>query len=142
MYVAGQRAFTSMEVVALSGLSYRQLDYAIRTGRVRPTIDEGLGSGHVRLFAALDVVKARLVELTTLPWGPPPAWQDRLLAAMDGVAVEDLAGQLIVVAEGVPHLMTFERFAEEQPLFRSVVTVIPCDWLLRDVVPAMVGATA
>jgi hypothetical protein len=134
MFVSGQRAFTSMEVTQLAGLSYRQLDYAVRVGRVRPSIDEGAGSGHVRLFSARDVVKARLVRLTTPLWGFPPAWQEGLLARLDVIEVGDLVGQLVVITEDAADLVTLERFADQLPLFRSLVTVIPCDQLLRGVV--------
>jgi len=132
IHVGGQRAFTSLEVAALSGLSYRQLDYSIRLGRVRPSIDESIGSGHPRLFSVRDVVKARLIRMTTPTWGLPPVWQQDLLAALDVVAVGDLAGQFLVIAGGIPQFMTFERLAAELPLLRSLVRVILCDELLRD----------
>lgn len=49
------------KVCELAGITYRQLDYWIRTGLIAPSIAEGHGSGTQRRFSATDVREVRLV---------------------------------------------------------------------------------
>jgi DNA-binding transcriptional MerR regulator len=53
--------YSSQEVIMLTGITYRQLDYWIRMGVVTPSVDEGHGSGHSRRFNARDVFHVRVV---------------------------------------------------------------------------------
>ncbi len=59
---------TSQDVVDLSGISYRQLDYWTRRGWVEPVVAAD-GSGSQRLFdeAALDVIEDRVDRLARCP---------------------------------------------------------------------------
>lgn len=56
------RGFRGPEAVALSGISYRQLDYWCRTGLVEPSVRPAAGSGTQRLYSRDDVIALRLVR--------------------------------------------------------------------------------
>lgn len=62
--------FTAPQTCALAGVTYRQLDYWIRTGRVRP-VDGPCGSGNYREFeqaeAAIATRMGVLVRAGLLP---------------------------------------------------------------------------
>jgi len=61
-------SFTSKQVCACTGVTYRQLDLWQRTGRITPTLQDAEGSGTVRLWTAADVQYiAAVVE--RLDWG-------------------------------------------------------------------------
>lgn len=49
------QSFSTPEAAMLAGISYRQLDYFLRTGTVRPTWDALPGSGHCRRWSSEDV---------------------------------------------------------------------------------------
>ena len=53
-------AFTSQQVLRLTGISKRQLDYWITRGLVKPEIDSGEGRGRVRLFSFRDLLQLRV----------------------------------------------------------------------------------
>jgi len=48
-------AFTTMDAVRLSGLTYRQLDYWDRRNVIRPSIEDADGSGSRRYWSARDL---------------------------------------------------------------------------------------
>lgn len=60
------RTYTSLEVVALTGATYRQLDWWCRTGRI-PGQEMVIGSGHRRQFTTRQVARVtKLVEASAL----------------------------------------------------------------------------
>jgi len=52
-------AYTSAEIVAAAGCTYRQLDYWARVGYVTPSIREAAGQGSQRLWSADDLDDVR-----------------------------------------------------------------------------------
>lgn len=52
---------TSAEVCRLTGISYRQLDYWVRTGAIQSPGNSGLGSGHARRWTHDDVRRLKAV---------------------------------------------------------------------------------
>lgn len=61
--VEDQQVFTSTQACAAVKITYRQLDHWVRKGLVRPSVDEGKGSGRRRLFSAEDVVHLWLIRV-------------------------------------------------------------------------------
>lgn len=55
----GWRATTVIRVV---GISYRQLDHWTRNGLVHASVQEGTGSGTVRIYAFTDVLRLRTIK--------------------------------------------------------------------------------
>lgn len=55
-------AYSSNEVCNISSITYRQLDYWIRTGIVRPSINDGFGSGHRRQFSHDDLIILKVLK--------------------------------------------------------------------------------
>lgn len=53
--------YSTLDVCELTGASYRQLDYWIRTGAVTPSIATARGSGSRRLFSEADVAGVRAI---------------------------------------------------------------------------------
>lgn len=53
--------YSTREVCDLAGVTYRQLDYWVRTGMIRPSIRNALGSGHFRRWDDEDVVLVQAV---------------------------------------------------------------------------------
>jgi DNA-binding transcriptional MerR regulator len=51
------RAYTAAQVRALTGISYRQLDYWTRTGRITASRHTADGAGDRRLYGTDDVVR-------------------------------------------------------------------------------------
>ncbi len=47
----------ALEMTEIAGISYRQLDYSTRTGRLRALPSKG-GSGHPRLYPAVELAVA------------------------------------------------------------------------------------
>jgi len=54
--------YSTLEVVKLSGLTYRQLDYMDRTGYLRPSITAARGSGSARRYSFDDVHRLTLTR--------------------------------------------------------------------------------
>lgn len=54
-------AYRSPEVLLATGMTYRQLDYAVTQGWVTPSVAEAQGSGSTRLFSDHDVYLLRVV---------------------------------------------------------------------------------
>ena len=52
---------SSTDVTAMTGVSYRELDYWVREGAVAPWV-EAKGSGHARQFALRDLSHVRMVR--------------------------------------------------------------------------------
>jgi DNA-binding transcriptional MerR regulator len=65
--------YTSAQILdLLPTLSYRSLDYWIRTGLICPSIDLGEGSGYQRIFSAEDLeLLRRIVRLHSVGVGLP-----------------------------------------------------------------------
>jgi hypothetical protein len=61
-------ALTSIEVAEATGLSYRQIDYAVRVGWISPSVHPGHGGGSVRWWSKDDALRLRLVK-ARLDWG-------------------------------------------------------------------------
>jgi predicted site-specific integrase-resolvase len=89
-----ERAYTSTEVMALTGITYRRLDWWVRAGYIRPSVRSKGGSGYPRLFSAEDVERVRLTKRLIeagVSWDA--LWQDddpvkcaaRVVAAMQAV---------------------------------------------------------
>jgi hypothetical protein len=53
--------FTAGEVVRISGLTYRQLDHALRSGVMKPSGGGGNGRGSPRRFSMRDLLALRVV---------------------------------------------------------------------------------
>jgi DNA-binding transcriptional MerR regulator len=56
-----ERFYSSYEVVTLTRLTYRQIDYMARTGYLHPTTPAA-GSGTQRRYSAADVDKLKLTK--------------------------------------------------------------------------------
>ena len=54
--------FGARAVLALTGISYRQLDYWARTGLVRPSVKDAQGSGSQRLYSFQDLAVLKLIK--------------------------------------------------------------------------------
>jgi len=57
------RRFTSPLVCRLAGVTFRQLDWWVRTGVISPEYQQASGSGTLRLFSAKDVLKVRAIRI-------------------------------------------------------------------------------
>jgi DNA-binding transcriptional MerR regulator len=51
--------FTAGQVVKLSGVPYAKLDYWVRSGILRPSVEQASGKGSDRTFSFRDVVARR-----------------------------------------------------------------------------------
>jgi len=60
--VGVKQGFRSSEVVKLTGLSQRQIDYWDRTGLFSPTLAQAEGRGSARFYSFLDVVQLKIVK--------------------------------------------------------------------------------
>ena len=127
----GQRVYTTTEASYLSGLSYRQIDYADRTKTVPASIARATGSGTMRLYSAHDIAKLRLLGLVS-DANFIPRWARTAVVLLDDARFEDLADQVIVIDHrGRPQRLTLDEFTERQPFYRRVTTVVPCAQLVR-----------
>ena len=54
--------FTAGQVVKLSGVPYANLDYWVRSGFLRPSVEEASGKGSDRTFSFRDVVALRVAQ--------------------------------------------------------------------------------
>lgn len=54
--------FTSPQVCDLIGITYRQLDYWVRTRVIVPSVNESDGSGNPRLFSFTDVLVMHIIK--------------------------------------------------------------------------------
>lgn len=48
--------------MAVTGVTYRQLDYWARTKLVRPSVRDATGSGSQRLYSFQDILKVRVIK--------------------------------------------------------------------------------
>lgn len=55
-------SFRAPEVVALAGITYKQLDWWCRTDLIRPSIHDGRGSGDRRCYSVTDVRIVRTIS--------------------------------------------------------------------------------
>jgi uncharacterized protein (DUF433 family) len=53
-------AFTTDQVIRLTGATRRKLDYWIATGLIKPEMEVGRGRGRVRLFSFLNLLEVRI----------------------------------------------------------------------------------
>ena len=70
--VAEERGLlTSVAVCRLTGLTYRQLDYRVRSGLLTPVV-EAAGQGSARLWApeVVDIIKDLEVRIAACPFSP------------------------------------------------------------------------
>lgn len=92
---------TSPEAVELTGATYRQIDYWVRTGKVGRHL-RGLGSGARRRYHATDIeVLSALAQLSALG-----CRDDRMATAADAVAVRRVAPageRLVVLLDGTTY---------------------------------------
>ena len=65
--------FTSKEVVRITGVSYRRLDYWIRKGIINSSGRKALGKGSNRLFTFKDLIEVRVVAALTA-YGLKPSY--------------------------------------------------------------------
>ena len=69
----GPDCHSAREVCALTGVSYRQLDYWCRRGYAAASIGDGWGSGSARRFNDADLARVReLVAARRLLWHKAP----------------------------------------------------------------------
>lgn len=54
--------YSSHEVRAIAGVSYRQIDYWTRTDLIAPSLEPGKGSGSRRRFSESDLRKLKLIK--------------------------------------------------------------------------------
>ena len=54
--------YRAPQVCKIVGISYRQLDYWARTGLIVPSLQAADGSGSLRLYSFLDLVRLRVVK--------------------------------------------------------------------------------
>lgn len=59
--MAATRSWSSLDVCAVTGLTYRQVDYQLRTGLLIASLNPGRGSGNARRFSDDDLVRAGVV---------------------------------------------------------------------------------
>lgn len=59
---AVETGYRGPQVCAITGLSYRQLDYWARTKLLVPSVADASGSGRVRVYSLGDVVKLAVVK--------------------------------------------------------------------------------
>lgn len=91
--------FTSYQAARAAGISYRQLDYWVRIGLVRPARG-ARGSGSQRRFAHRDVLLlAAVAELMRLGGGSEAA--GRLAAYLDGLDVVAWPSSLLVTSSTI-----------------------------------------
>jgi DNA-binding transcriptional MerR regulator len=79
--------FTSHEVCRLTGCTYRQLDYWVRTGLVFPSVVEARGSGSRRIFSDDDMERVKRIRIASqLTQGTLQDCLDRLDAIVEELA--------------------------------------------------------
>lgn len=89
---------TSAELVARTGISYRQLDYWSRTRRLRPSTAAEPGSGNARFYPASEIAVAALIKrLIDAGLGPTAAHD--LARSLTETGTGDLAGIRIDLPE-------------------------------------------
>jgi DNA-binding transcriptional MerR regulator len=54
--------YTGPQVCAITGITYRQLDYWARTGLLHPSITGGPGSGSQRRYSYTDLVQLKVIQ--------------------------------------------------------------------------------
>lgn len=86
--------YSTPEVCALAGVTYRQVDYWVRTGIVGPSVKDASGSGSHRRWSFQDVVKVTIIaRLLTIGVG---IGHIRVIDALDGLEFTDESGVLLV----------------------------------------------
>lgn len=53
---------TASQACKIANISYRQLDYWVRTNLISPSLQDGKGSGSQRLFAFEDLLKLKIIK--------------------------------------------------------------------------------
>jgi hypothetical protein len=74
-----ERSYSTPDVVALTGLSYRQLDHWARRGILRPSVNRAGGTGTVRRYSERDVQRARSIAWLVAAGVNPGAFADRAI---------------------------------------------------------------
>lgn len=60
--MAAEPGYGIKEVMRVTGVTYRQLDYWARTKLVRPSVKDATGSGSQRLYSFQDILKVRVIK--------------------------------------------------------------------------------
>lgn len=94
-----KQGFRTKEVVRLTGLSQRQLDYWDRTGMFKPSLAEAEGRGSARFYSFTDVVKLRLVK-KLLDAGLPAKRLRRCLQFLRELTGEAIPVEATLVTDG------------------------------------------
>lgn len=112
--------YTSLQAVAGAGITYRQLDYWVRTGLARPSLDDG--SGHRRRWTYRDIIHlAVIAELLASGMG-----FERIRVLMGGLTLPmDLADSTIFVANGARGVTPTDAVPQILRSMRGVLTLIP-----------------
>lgn len=96
------RLTLSADVVALTGATYRQLDYWVRTGVVTPERNPGgAGTGHERGFTSAQVEGIRRLVLTTRLLGAFPSAIARRIFEEEGPWSVSEAGRTATLSIGM-----------------------------------------
>lgn len=123
------RSFTTVEVVELTGTTYRQIDYLARTGVLTPTIREGShgGPAHNRLWSWEDVRIAKVIaSIPRTSMRPLTVWRP-LVEAMRANPDHDY-----IVIGAPDEVWTFADLEDAAHQTRSlpVATLVAVDVLL------------
>lgn len=94
-----KRGFRTCEVVKLTGLTRRQLDYWDRAGMFKPSLAQAEGRGSARFYSFLDVVQLRAVK-KLLDAGFPARRLRGCLAFIQEHLKEENFGSLSLVTDG------------------------------------------
>lgn len=80
-------AFRGPQVCDLAGITYRQLDYWVRTGLLEPSVAYANGSGSQRLYSRSDIAVAKVIRGLVVDGRPHGSYAtNRRLGLARGVA--------------------------------------------------------
>ena len=98
----GGVTFSTLEVVRLTGVTIKQLDYWARTGMLTPSADPGIGSGSRRRYAAADVLAARVLPEIIVATGAQVRTHAMCRAVVEAVRAAgiDCSRDLVLVVDG------------------------------------------
>lgn len=92
-------SYSTTDVAALAGCSYRQLDYWSRNGVLEPSIEVGTGSGTRRSYSQGDVERARVLAAVA-PLGAVSSVLAAITARLSGEDVSSWPLLLFVLVDG------------------------------------------
>lgn len=115
---------SSSQVCDLTGATYRQLDYLVRTGLLRPTLAAANGSGTQRRFSRDQVPVVRLI-LRLRRLGAEHRHLEDVAEKLDAFSEFDwLDGFLVVCPDGTSRITADP--AREVEDFAWVIALRPC----------------